>query len=101
MVVEEKSPRSEPWVFQIAEAGTSLNAAECRVEVCAKSGRRGPVKMPERRFPPPWTIEEHNNACFIVKDHNGQALAYVYFEEKPGRRAAASLLTRFGALRPT
>ena len=26
------------------------------------------------RFPPPWTIEEANNACFIVKDRNGQAL---------------------------
>jgi hypothetical protein len=33
-----------------------------------------------RRFPPPWTIEEANAACFIVKDHNGQALAYVYYE---------------------
>jgi hypothetical protein len=31
--------------------------------------------MAERRFPPPWTIEEHNNACFIVKDATGQALA--------------------------
>ena len=25
------------------------------------------------------TIEEANAACFIVKDHKGQALAYVYF----------------------
>jgi hypothetical protein len=32
--------------------------------------------------------------CFIVCDANGQALAYVYFEEEPGRRAAAKLLTR-------
>jgi hypothetical protein len=41
-------------------------------------------------------------ACFIVRDHNGQALAYVYFEEEPGRRAAAKLLTRdeAGALLP-
>jgi hypothetical protein len=30
-----------------------------------------------RRFPPPWTVEDHNDACFIVKDNNGQALAYV------------------------
>jgi hypothetical protein len=27
-----------------------------------------------RRFPPPWTLEEHNEACFIVKDAAGQAL---------------------------
>ena len=46
-----------------------------------------------RRFPPPWTVEE-TDACFIVKDRGGMALAYVYFEEKPGRRAAAKLLTR-------
>jgi hypothetical protein len=46
-----------------------------------------------RRFPPPWTAEE-TDACFIVRDANGQALSYVYFEEEPGRRAAARLLTR-------
>ena len=33
-----------------------------------------------RRFPPPWIVEEHNDACFVVKDATGQALAYVYFE---------------------
>jgi hypothetical protein len=26
--------------------------------------------------------------CFIVRDGNGQALASVYFEDEPGRRAA-------------
>ena len=50
--------------------------------------------MTARRFPPPWTIEEHNAACFIVRDKNKQAFAYVYFEEEPGRRSAANLLTR-------
>ena len=51
-----------------------------------------------RRFPPPWTAEE-TDACFIVRDANGQALAYVYFEEEPGRRSAAKLLTRDEARR--
>ena len=53
--------------------------------------------MTVRRFPPPWDIEEANAACFIVK--NGHALAYVYFEQEPGRRAAANLLTRDEARR--
>ena len=44
--------------------------------------------MAERRFPPPWSVDEQE-ACFIVRDANGQALAYVYFEEEPGRRAQA------------
>jgi len=39
-----------------------------------------------RRFLPPWTIEDANAACFIVRDHSGQALAYVYFEEEIDRR---------------
>jgi hypothetical protein len=46
-----------------------------------------------RRFPSPWSVEE-SDACFIVRDHGRQALAYVYFEEEPGRRAAAKLLIR-------
>ena len=54
--------------------------------------------MPARRFPPPWFVEEHA-ACFVVRDHNGQALAYVYFEDEPGRRSAAKLLERDEARR--
>jgi hypothetical protein len=57
-----------------------------------------PAAMTERRFPPPWSIEELE-ACYIVRDHNGQALAYVYFEEEPGRRSAAKLLTKDEARR--
>src|SRR5262245_22295241 len=49
--------------------------------------------MAARRFPPPWTVEELD-ACFVVIDSAEQKLAYVYFEEEPGRRSAAKLLTR-------
>jgi hypothetical protein len=52
------------------------------------------AKMTPRRFPPPWAIEEHNQACYIVKDAGGQALGYFYFEDEPGRRSAANLLSR-------
>jgi hypothetical protein len=54
--------------------------------------------MAPRRFPQPWSVEE-TDASFIVRDHNGQALAYVYFEDEPGRRSAAHLLTHDEARR--
>ena len=50
------------------------------------------------RFPPPWSIEEQE-ACFTVRDENGQALAYLHFEDEPGRRSAANRLTRDEARR--
>jgi len=42
---------------------------------------------------PPWNAEE-TDACFIVKDSTGRALAYAYYEEEPGRRTSANLLTK-------
>jgi len=49
--------------------------------------------MSEHRFPAPWTVDDADGKldrrCFIVRDVNGQALAYVRFEDEPGRRAAA------------
>jgi hypothetical protein len=42
---------------------------------------------------------EEQDACFVVRDHNGQQLAFVYFEVEPGRRSAAKLLTKDEARR--
>ena len=38
----------------------------------------GRAAITSHRFPPPWSVEE-TDACFIVRDANGQALAYMYF----------------------
>ncbi|MFY9898792.1 MAG: hypothetical protein WAK67_13470, partial [Xanthobacteraceae bacterium] len=46
----------------------------------------------------PWKAEE-TTTCFIVRDANGHALAYVYCEDEPGRRSAAKLLTKDEAWR--
>jgi hypothetical protein len=55
--------------------------------------------MTPRRFPPPWYAED-NGACFIVKDASSLAVAYVYYELKPGRRTASNnLMTRDEARR--
>ena len=42
--------------------------------------------MPPRCFSPPWTVDEMNDVCFIVRDKNGQQLGYFYYELEPGRR---------------
>jgi hypothetical protein len=44
-----------------------------------------------RRFPPPWLVEELD-ACYVVRDANGQQL-------EPGRQSAAKLLSRDEARR--
>ena len=52
--------------------------------------------MPEpRRFPPPWSVEEQDR-YYAVRDHDGQQLAYVYFDDL---RAATTPLTRDEARR--
>ena len=73
----------------------------CLLRSCFGGGRdilAWLISSTTRRFPPPWTVEEQP-ACFIVRDHNGQALAYVYFEDEPGRVSAAKLLSKDEARR--
>jgi hypothetical protein len=41
--------------------------------------------LAQRHLPPPWPVEELD-ACFVVRGRNGQQLAYVYFDDEPGRR---------------
>jgi hypothetical protein len=38
-----------------------------------------------RRFPPPWSIQE-NTESFAVKDDTGEVLCYVYFDDDYQRR---------------
>lgn len=69
-------------------------------EIVFRGGNAGPERRSSsRRFPPPWSLDESNSSCIVVRDSGGQALAYVYFEDEPGRRSAANLLTRDEARR--
>jgi hypothetical protein len=50
------------------------------------------VEQPARRFPPPWSVDELD-ACFVVRDHSGQALAYLYsrIKRRPPVEAASKV----------
>jgi hypothetical protein len=55
--------------------------------------------MPERRFPPPWSVEELHG-CFVVKDSAGQRLAHLYFAKmNPAVARRAKLFTKNEARR--
>ena len=51
--------------------------------------------MTERRFPPPWSVEDVGGS-FAVMASNGRPLLFIYYPED-GRRSMAKLLSRNGA----
>ena len=53
--------------------------------------------MSERRFPPPWFIEDIGG-YFVVKASNGRPLVFIYYWDGVARRSLAKLLTRDAAL---
>jgi hypothetical protein len=58
----------------------------------------GRAAITSRRFPPPWSIEEIDE-CFIVRDADGQALGYFYFDEEQQSPTIDRRLTRDDARR--
>jgi hypothetical protein len=45
--------------------------------------------MIDRRFPTLWSAQE--TGPYVVRDHNGQQLAYVYFEDESRREQHPTL----------
>ena len=54
--------------------------------------------MTDRRFPPPWTVEKIPGGL-VVRDANGQSLAYVYYSENDSNAHMAKVLTEDEARR--
>ena len=57
-----------------------------------------PMPSSPRRFPPPWSAELQPN-YYVVRDADGQQIAYIYYSNEPDRRSAAKLLTKDEARR--
>jgi hypothetical protein len=52
-----------------------VQSSKLKIVINAQTARMlGLTVTAQRRFPPPWSIEEPNDACFIVKDSAGQKL---------------------------
>jgi hypothetical protein len=100
-VEHRKRPTWRHVAAELEQAAAGADPVDVAValRLALMGERRVPSNVNPRRFPPPWSIDEANNACFIVRDSTGQALGYFYFENEPGRRSAAKLLTRDEARR--
>ena len=83
-------PPPPPTSFGIPRESSFSRLGETPPYSASGQHLRQPVEEPDPKL---------DRRCFIVRDANGQALAYVYFEEEPGRRSAAHLLTRDEARR--
>src|SRR5215472_12207714 len=79
---------------------TRSSTARSSPNVLRSKGNAQTFSAGARRFAPPWSVEV-TPYCFIVRDANGQQLAYIYFESEPGRQSAAKLLSKDEARRPT
>ena len=107
--MEIAASRREPSATENVTVGREYRERE--IERLMKAARRsrpigsrisGKTEMSKsRRFPPRWSIEELNNACFIVRDKAGHRIAYFCFDDEPGRRSAANMpaAMRHGGLR--
>jgi hypothetical protein len=49
--------------------------------------------MTDRRFPPPWSVEDIGGS-FVVKASNDWPVIFIYYWDGVGRRSLAKLLSR-------
>jgi len=54
--------------------------------------------MTSRRFPPPWSADKIPGG-YVVRDANGQALAYIYSRDNEDEARQAKVLTKDEARR--
>ena len=56
------------------------------------------MRQPQTHFARPWSLVEHSES-FEVRSATNRILAYVYFEDEPGRRGVTRRIAREDARR--
>jgi hypothetical protein len=59
---------------------------------CASNGQVTVMAEPPRRFPPPWRADKTPHG-YVVRDANGQELAYLYSRDNAAEARQAKVLT--------
>jgi CheY-like chemotaxis protein len=102
-VYYEQDPfRRAPTKLPTKDVGRRIAVQVAKLSELHYAGGIVPTQTPPAltagSFLRPWSVEDIGDA-FVVRDSIRQKLAYVYYEEEPGRRRAAKLLTKDEARR--
>jgi hypothetical protein len=83
------------WLDQFEEGNTAGgHAGEVETIPCPAVS----PSMTSRRFPPPWSADKIPGG-YVVRDANGQALAYIYSRDNEDEARQAKVLTKDEARR--
>ena len=98
MIEETKMPPGQRKSDALAIVQKRI-AGSYRLRLAESLGSpRANYGMTDRRFPPPWTVEKIPGGL-VMRDANGQSLAYVYSRENDSDARMAKVLTEDEARR--
>jgi hypothetical protein len=86
------------WLDQFEEGNATGGHASELEAIRRPAASPSSPRMTARRFPPPWRAEPIPGG-YVVRDANGQALAYLYSRDNPTEALQAKMLTKDEARR--